>query len=98
VIPAALFVLGVGLLLFGSAPRLVAAGAYGLVGWSFVLELIASLLKAPSWFLDLSLFHHVALAPAADPDWTSAAALLLLGALAAVAGAALFERRDIVPA
>jgi ABC-2 type transport system permease protein len=98
VVPAALFVLGVGLLLFGSAPRLVAAGAYGLVAWSFVLQLIASLLDAPSWLLDLSLFHHVALAPAVDPDWTSAVALVLLGALAGVAGAMFFERRDIVAA
>jgi ABC-2 type transport system permease protein len=98
VVPPALFVVGAGLLLLGSAPRLVAPGAYGLVGWSFVIELIASLLKAPSWLLDLSLFHHVALAPAADPDWAAAAVLLVLGAAAGVAGAALFDRRDIVGA
>jgi ABC-2 type transport system permease protein len=98
VVPPALFVLGAGILLFGSAPRLVAAGVYGLVAWSFVVELIASLLAAPSWLLDLSVLHHVALAPAVDPAWNSALVLLVLGLVAGLVGVVLFERRDIVGA
>lgn len=66
-VPAALLVLGTGLLLFGAALRATAAVAYGLVAWSFVIQFVASLLDAPRRLLDLSVLRHVALAPAIDP-------------------------------
>ncbi len=94
-VPAALVVLSAGVLLFGAVPRATAAGAYGVVAWSFMIQFVASLLDAPAWLLDLSVFHHVALAPAVDPDWASAAVLMAIGLIACVAGAAAFQRRDI---
>jgi ABC-2 type transport system permease protein len=84
-------------LLLGVAPRAVAAGAYGVVAWSFVVEFAASLVNAPSWLLDLSLLHHVALAPAVDPNWTGAAVMVAMAMTGVVVGALTFRRRDIVP-
>jgi len=95
VIPAAVFVLGLGTLTQGILPRYAGALAYGIVAWSFLVQLIGSAINANSWLLDLSVFHHLAPAPAADPNWTSAAALATLGISAAALGALTFTRRDL---
>jgi len=94
--PVGLFVLGFGVLLHGVSPRIAAGAAYGLVAWSFLIEMVGAVVKANHWMLDLSLLHHVAPAPAADPRWTSGAVLVALGAAAALIGAACFDRRDLV--
>jgi ABC-2 type transport system permease protein len=97
-VPVAVAVLGIGILFFGVAPRIAAPAAYAAVAWSFLAELVASVANAPSWLLDLSLTHHVAPAPAVDPHWGAALALVAVGAVAGVLGLIAFRRRDIVPA
>jgi len=89
------FVLGAGVLIFGLRPRLSPAVSYGIVAWSFLVDLIGSLIKGADWLRDSSLFTHMALAPAANPDWGTAAGIVLLGAAAAGIGAVRFSRRDI---
>ncbi len=89
------FVLGAGILVLGVRPRLCSVAAYGIVSWSLLLDLLGSLIKGNDWLRNSSLFAHMALAPAAKPDWETAAAILLLGVGAAVVGAATFHHRDI---
>jgi len=98
VVPPALFVLGAGALVFGLRPRAAAAVTYGIVVWSFLVEILAAVAHAGQWLRDTSPFLHIAPAPAAPPDWTAAAWLVGLGLLAAAAGLAAFNRRDIQPA
>jgi ABC-2 type transport system permease protein len=95
VVPAGIFVLGIGTLAHALAPRFASAVAYGLVAWSFLLEIVGAGLGLNRWVLDLSILHHIARAPAADPRWGSAAILVALGLAAAAAGAAAFARRDL---
>ena len=95
--PPALFVLGAGSLAYGAWPRLAPAVAYGLVAWSFLIELIATVITN-RWLLDTSVLHHIQPVPAAQPDWTTAAWLTGLGILAALAGTAFFSRRDLAGA
>ncbi len=95
VLPAAVFVLGVGTLAHAVAPRYASAVTYTIVAGSFLLEIVGSLLKASHWLLDLSVFHHVARAPAVHPNWTSALALAALGIIAASVGVWWFARRDL---
>ena len=97
IIPPALFVLGVGSFAYGIWPRLAAPAAYGLVAWSFLIELLATVITN-RWLLDTSVLHHIQPVPAARPDWTSAAWLTGLGTLAALAGTGLFSRRDLAGA
>lgn len=97
-VPAAFVVLGAGALADALVPRSAAAVAYGLVAWSFLIELIGTMVTANRWLLDLSVFHHLPPVPAADPRWSSAAALVAVGLGASVAAAALFRRRDITSA
>lgn len=94
-VPAAVFLLGVGTLVHATAPRWTAPLVYAVVAWSFLIEFVAALLGGASWLLDTSLLYHVAAAPAKNPNWTSAAALAGLGALAALVGALVFHRRDL---
>jgi ABC-2 type transport system permease protein len=94
-VPPALLVLGIGTLVHGVWPRAASAAAYGLVAWSFLVDLIGGIINANRWLLDTSVFHQLSGAPAVAPDWTSAGALLALGLVAGVLGAVMFERRDL---
>ena len=89
------FVLGAGVLVLGLRPRLSAKVAYGIVAWSFLIDLLGSLVKGAKWLRDSSLFTHIALAPAAKPDWGTAAIIVLLGVAAATVGVIAFLRRDV---
>lgn len=91
----AVCVLGAGALLLGLRPRLSVAAVYGLVAWSFIVDLLSALLTHADWLKDSSLFTHIALAPAARPDWGTDGILVLLGLAAAVIGLIAFQRRDL---
>ncbi|HEU5003082.1 MAG TPA: ABC transporter permease subunit [Actinomycetota bacterium] len=92
----ALFLLGAGAFVQAAAPRYVAPITYGLVAYAFVIEFVGAVVQLGHWALDTSILYHLAPAPAASPDWTSAGALAALGLLAAAAGAAVLHRRDLV--
>lgn len=94
-IPAAIFALGVGIFTFGVLPRLTTVVTYGVIAWSFLIEMLSSGLNVNHWLLDTSVFNHIAFAPAADPKWTAAAILVILGTLLTVIGALAFNRRDL---
>jgi ABC-2 type transport system permease protein len=98
VIPAGIFVLGIGTLAHGLAPRFAATAAYAVVAWSFLVEIIGASLGVSRWLLDTSLLHHVARAPAVPVQWGSAGVLIALGIAAAVAGTAALARRDLAGA
>ncbi|MDQ6617039.1 MAG: hypothetical protein M3083_20415 [Actinomycetota bacterium] len=96
--PPALFVLGAGSLAYGLAQRAAPAFTYALVAWSLLVEFAASVITSDRWLLDTSVLRHITPAPAADPNWPAAAALVALGVVAAGAGVALFVRRDLAGA
>jgi ABC-2 type transport system permease protein len=92
------FVLGVGALAFGVLPRLSVGVTYGLVVWAYLVEVLSAITDSNHWLRDTSPLLHVAPAPAATPDWTSAGWLVGLGLAAALAGMAAFGRRDLAGA
>jgi len=97
-VPPALFVLGLGALVQAIAPRWAGRAMYALVAWSFLVELIGSLIEAPRWVLDTSLLHHLAPAPATQIDGLGAIGFVVLGAVAAALAAVLLGRRDLAAA
>ncbi|HZD18374.1 MAG TPA: polyketide antibiotic transporter, partial [Actinomycetota bacterium] len=88
----------IGALAFGLWPRGSIGIAYGLVVWSFFVEIIAVVFDSNHWLRDTSPLLHMAPVPAADPNWAAAVWLLGLGSVAALAGVAVFARRDLVGA
>lgn len=95
VVPAGILVLGVGTLAHGVVPRLASGVAYGLVAWSFVVELVGAGLPGARRLQQLSVLHHITRAPAEDPRWGMAAVIVVIGVAAAVAGITAFNRRDL---
>ena len=95
IVPPSVFVLGIGVLAFGLWPRAAVAVTYGLIAWSILIETFAGISRINHWVRDASPFLHIRPAPAANPDWQAALWLAGLGLLAAVAGIAAFDRRDI---
>jgi polyether ionophore transport system permease protein len=93
--PAGIVVLGIGTLLHALVPRLAVGAAYGVVAWSFLVEVIGASLGASRWLLDTSVLHHIARAPAAQVRWDSVGVLVATGVAAAAAGALAFARRDL---
>jgi polyether ionophore transport system permease protein len=96
--PAALFILGLGTLLFGLVPRLALPILYALILWSFLVEIVGSSITSNRLLLDTALFSHLGPVPATSLNWTAIGTLTGLGALTAIAGIAAFQRRDLVAA
>lgn len=90
-----LFTLGVGVFALGAIPRYTTLAAYSVLGWSFLVSLIASGTKLSHWFLDTSLLHQTTLAPAANPNWTVNAVMIGLALALCVIGALIFNARDL---
>jgi len=88
-------VLGIGLLTLGVWPRGTSAVTYGLLAWSFLVQLVGGVISADHLLLDTSVLHHMATAPAVDPNWTSSVILVAIGVSAAILGGAAFARRDL---
>ncbi len=91
----AMFCLGLGALVFGLAPRLAPGVAYATVVWSFLVQLIGSVVKANRWLLDTSILHHISPAPAGPPNWFGFSWFIGVGLVAAAAGMLAFSRRDL---
>ena len=94
-LPIALLFLGLGALAFALVPRATSGIAYGLVLAAFVWELFGSLLDLPSWTVDLTPFHQVALVPAESFKALAAIVMVAIAAGAMLASVRLFERRDL---
>ncbi len=94
-VPAACFVLGLGILLFGLVPRAAVTLTYSYVAAAFLMEFVGSAVALPVWLLDLSVLHHVRPVPAVAADVGSAAVLLVGGAVLTLVGVVAFGRRDV---
>lgn len=92
------FILGLGILLYGLLPRYANAIIYLVIGWSFTIDILAAALKLNHYFGDSSIFKHMALVPAAKPDWSTFAVLIGLTLVMSAAGIWAFNRRDLVSA
>jgi ABC-2 type transport system permease protein len=92
--PAALL-LGAGVLTLGFTPRLTSIVCWGLLAWSFLVDMLGSAIKINHWVMDASLLYHLALAPAVSPDWRIAGIYLAIGCAAALLGGWRFTRRDL---
>jgi ABC-2 type transport system permease protein len=94
-VPVAMAFGGVGIAVFGVAPRLTHGLVSTLVGVTLLIVIVGSIIKAPSWVLDLSPFFHLGSAPSEPVRAAPALLLALSGALFAVFGVEWFARRDL---
>lgn len=95
VVPTALLVLGIGAVVLAIAPRAAAITVYAVVIGSLLVDLLASMVDGLSWTARLSVFHYMALAPAASPDPGTLALTTLAAAGLCIVATFLFVRRDV---
>jgi ABC-2 type transport system permease protein len=95
VLPAILFAMSFGIFIFGLRPRLTTIAMYGIIAGSFLLEMIGSAINLNHYILDISLLHHVGLAPSVNPNWKADGILLGLGVIMVIVGAISFNSRDL---
>jgi len=93
-VPAVL-TLGVGVLALGFMPRLTTVIAYGVIAWSFLIELVSSGINLNHWLLDTYILHHMALAPAANADWATNLILVVVALVLCGIGIVRFNNRDL---
>jgi len=98
VTPLAVVILGAGVLTFAIVPRAAIFVTYGLIVWSFVVDLIAALFNSNHWLKDTSPISHITPAPAAAPNWAAVGVLVAIGLVACAIGVVLFARRDLASA
>jgi ABC-2 type transport system permease protein len=91
-----IFTLGFGALLYGLWPRLAATGMYIVVGWSFLIDMLASAIKLNDIVAKSSLFHYVSTSSTKSPDWSAFTWLVILGILMVIIGIIAFTKRDII--
>ena len=95
-VPAGLCLLGLGALAWGLTPRLASAVVYGILAWSFLVELLGGIVNSNHWLLDSSILHQLTPAPAVSPDWTSNAIMIAIGIACTALATFAFTRRDLV--
>jgi len=98
IVAAGVLVLGAGVLAWGVAPRVVPFVTYGLVAWSFLVEMVGNALQVGPSLVRFSVLDHLGRAPQTPPDWAGIAGLLGLGAAAILVGAWAFAKRDLASA
>jgi ABC-2 type transport system permease protein len=94
-VPAGLVVLALGILTLGLAPRWTSLVAYGYVAAAFLLEILGSLFDLPEAVLGLSVFYHLPLVPAAEPEPRTATVMVAVALALTTAGALSLRRRDV---
>ena len=93
-LPGVLLFAGLALLLYGAVPRAASLAWLALL-FCVVVMMFGQALRIPDWVQSLSPFEHLALAPAAPVDWSSAFAVLVIAGVLAGTGRAALLRRDL---
>lgn len=97
-LPVSLMFLGISALAYSLLPRASSAISYTLVSLAFLWYLVAALVGAPRWLIDITPYQHIGLVPAQSFHVASAVAMLAIGLAAAVVSLYLFSRRDLLEA
>lgn len=93
-VPAVWVLAGLGVALFGLAPRLTNGAWLGLVG-CLVVGMFGALLDLPGWVAGISPFDHTPAMPGESFRLLPAAAVLLVATALTAAGLATFRARDL---
>jgi ABC-2 type transport system permease protein len=95
VLPVPILFLGLAMLLHGVRPSWAAGVASVLAIGLYMVELMGPALSWPTWVLDLSPYHHLALVPAETAEWTALVVMLCIAAACGVLGLFAYGRRDL---
>ncbi len=95
VLPLGGLALGVAVLLYGVRPTLVVPVTGAALIVAYLTTFLGPALHLSNWMLDLSPFHHLAMAPARPVAWVATLVMVATGAGLVMAGMAAFAARDL---
>lgn len=95
VLPLGALALGAAVLLYGIRPTLVVPVTGGALVVAYLLTFLGPALHLSDWMLDLSPFHHLALAPAQPVAWVSTLVMFAVAAVLVGAGSMAVAARDL---
>ncbi|HLN04788.1 MAG TPA: ABC transporter permease subunit [Acidimicrobiales bacterium] len=95
IVPPVVCILGIGGFVIGILPRAAVVATYGVLVWSFLVELVGGIVNVNHWVLDTSVFHQMAAAPAVSANWATGGVMVAVGAVASALGVIAFRRRDL---
>jgi ABC-2 type transport system permease protein len=90
-----LFILGLGIFIFGHIPRLTSVFCYGAIAWSFLMVMLSSGLNLNHWIMDTSILYHISFAPAVNANWGTDLTIIIIGLVLLLVGALRFNTRDL---
>jgi len=90
-----LFTLGVGVFAYGWLPRFAVTAMILFIGWSYLVDILGSIIKINATLTHTSLLHYLS-SPATTPDWKALVWLCSLGITMIATGIILFTKRDVV--
>lgn len=91
-----IFVGGIGTFLYGLWPRASVIGTTIVVGWSFVVDILKSLLQLDSWIEKTSVLNYIPIDASKSLEWTGIVWMIGLGVVFIGIGIIRFSRRDII--
>jgi ABC-2 type transport system permease protein len=94
-IAPAILTSGVCVLILGFVPRITTTAGYVVIGWAFLLQMLATGVAINHWLMDTSVLSQIHLAPAVSPDWTVAIVMSIIGIVLGMLGALRFRGRDL---
>lgn len=95
ILPIPILFLGLAVLLHGVRPSWAAGIASVLAIGLYMVELLGPALSWPTWVLDLSPYHHLALVPAETAAWAALVVMLCIAAACGALGLLAYRRRDL---
>jgi ABC-2 type transport system permease protein len=95
--PAVMVLVGLGVALFGYAPRVAIPVTWGVVGALWIVMLVGDALHLPGWVLDVLPFSATPDLPAEPMTWTPLVVMTVVATALVAAGVGRFARRDVQP-
>ena len=94
-IAPAVLLLGFGSIVYAIAPRYTSLALYTWIVWSFLVEMIGSVVNFRHYLLDTSLLRQISMVPGATADWQRFMTVTSIGLAAFIVGLLAFTKRDL---
>ena len=91
-----LLVLGIGVGVYGFAPRFATAAMSIVIGWAFIFDILDMLFHLSNWVKKTSILTFIPSDPSKTPDWAAFVWLIIIGAALIGLGTMRFIKRDII--
>lgn len=88
--------IGIGILFYTITPRIAAPIIYFIIAWSFIIDMLQSIITINDAIVRTSLFYYLPLSISETPDWTTFGILITSTFGCIIIGSLVFNCRDMI--